>query len=533
MAENIPFYKVGQVGVNLDLPSEELPPQTWSDVLNVRFEDGKILRGNGYAEVFLDQMANPAYWVMPAYAPTQNFWIYSDLENLYLTDGLTHVNVTRVSGGIYNVNDRILWNGGRLSGIPVITDFFDPPQAMLNVGLANNFQDLPNWPANTLCKSIKPYKNFLIALNITKGADNFQNLVKWSHPAAPGTVPETWDETDPTHLAGENELGDEEPGGIQDGLILRDSFIIYKDNATWGMQFIGGNQVFRFYPIFTASGILAPGCVSPIRNGTMHFVATGDDLIIHDGQNITSVIDTRMKRYLRRTLSQFQFDRSFTFPYTLKDEAWFCFPAEDAVFPNMAIVWNWRDDTIAIRNFEDEMSFADTGPVSAGGQVWNLATQIWDTDNEIWDKITFRVHFENILGASPTPNKLFQLDTSQAMNSNGYTTFVERTGIALIGQDRTTGELKADHMMRKICTRIWIKAKGDPFQVQVGSHEENDSVDPPIYAPAQTFTPGVTKYLDFCVDGRYMAVKFFVEDDVGTEFEIEGYNLEIALLGEQ
>lgn len=523
----ISFYKAGQLGIIKDVPPEELPPHAWSDGDNVRFEDGKIVRTPGAQQVFGTPSGAP-YWLMPVHTPTQVFWVYANLTDLFGTDGSTHAELTRAVGGDYGTLERELWNGGMFSGIPVITNGVDVPQYWASPSLSNDFANLANWPSTARCRIIKPYKTFLVAMNVTKSSTQFGNLVKWSAPASPGAVPSSWDETDPTTLAGEVEIGDDTPGVIQDGLVLRDTFIIYKDNAVWGMQFIGGQSVFRFYPIFTTSGILTTHCVKAIRKGTMHIVATGDDIVVHDGQNIDSILDKRWKKFLRNNLSASQFDKSFMVINQAKDEAWFCFSA-GSTWPDMALVWNWTDNTLTSRDLPADTIHMDAGPVQPGGDPWDADSGTWDSDSSVWDLLQYRVHFSNLIGANKTASELQQHDDSTIFTLDGanYTSFVERTGIALTGQDRVSGEFKADYQSRKICTRIWIKATGAPFQVQVGASESTEAS--PVYESAQTFTPGVDRYLDWSANGKFLAVKF--SSTSGGEWQIEGFDLEIEVLG--
>lgn len=107
---------------------------------------------------------------------------------------------------------------------------------------------------------------------------------------------------------------------------------------------------------------------------------------------------------------------------------------------------------------------------------------------------------------------------------------MERTGLALIGQDRITGALKADNEAMKLAHRIWPKATGTPFYVQLGAQELINS--PVVYEPQQLFTPGVDKYLDFLpVNGRFIAIRVDWQGAGATE--LSGYDLPITILGEQ
>ena len=59
-----------------------------------------------------------------------------------------------------------------------------------------------------LCKSMRAFRSFLIALNITTDGVNFPRVVKWSTEAATQTLPTSWNETLSTVDAGEFELAD-------------------------------------------------------------------------------------------------------------------------------------------------------------------------------------------------------------------------------------------------------------------------------------------------------------------------------------
>lgn len=522
---NIPVYKAGALGVNKDIPPEEQNPLEWSDMRGSRMLDGKAVRGFGDTNVFGTHLGTP-FWNMPVQAGSIALWVYADNTKLYATDGGTHADVSRTVGGAYTMDTKNLWHGGTLSQIPIITNGTDKPQMWLSPSLATDFADLTNWPAADRCELIKPFKQFMVAMVVLRGGVTYKHLVKWSHPAVPGAVPASWDETDPTKLAGEVEILDELPGGIRDGLGLRDTFVIYKDNATWGMQFIGGNSVFRFFPIFLQSGILSRHCVSSLNNGASHFVATGDDFVIHDGQNARSVFDKRMKSWIFANLPEALSDYCFTVAKPASKEVWFCFPPASGQYPTMAAVYNWQDDTCVIRDFAAPVSHIDLGPIAASSDPWDADSATWDSDATVWDLALFSPHFLELVGSTPSLTTLTQMDDATSYAA-GY---LERTGLALIGSDRVTGQLKADNEVMKLVSRIWPKATGTPFYVQIGAQEfENSTL---TYEGQQLFTPGVDKYLDFSpVNGRFLAVKYTWQGVGATE--IHGYNIEMEILGNQ
>lgn len=521
---NISLYGVGKVGIIKDIPAHELNPLAWSEGKNIVFRDGKIKRRNGQAQIFGSILTSFPHWLMFAFTPLNSFWMYSSLTRMFATDGATHVDITRASGD-YGTQKEHLWNGGILTGIPVITNNVDVPQAWTPVSLSQDLVDLPNWPATDRARVIKPFKNFLVAMNITRSSVNFPHMVMWSHPADPGAVPVTWNKADPTKLAGEVEIGEELPGVIEDALTLRDTMIIYKTNSIWGMQFIGGNNVFRFYSIMNYSGLLSAHCVASIMEGRAHVFATGDDFLLFDGQNTKSVLDRKWKTYVEQNLEQESAVHAFVISVPGTNEAWFCFATTGVTWPNVAIIWNWREDTLAFRELPTDFTFATTGALSGEGDNWDDDSGTWDSDSEFWDVVRFRANFFGIVGTQLTPNRIIQLDVGQTFAGTNYTSNVQREALSIVGQDRVTGEVKSDPSVRKLVTRVWLKARGAPFEVRVGGQETVD--DAITWLDWQTFTPGIDmKYLDFVINTPLIAIEF--SSSVAGEWTIEGYNIELV-----
>ena len=521
----VPIHNLGSLGVICDTPPEELPPEAWSNVKNMRFQDNKAVKFTGHGAVF-DPPTVPPYWALGVPTNTTFFWLYMGQDKAYAFNAAVHSNITR-AGGDYTGNVDNLWDGGILGGIPVVNNGVDDPQSWSPVDAGQLLVDLPNWPANTQCKAIKPFKNFLIAMNITLNSVNSPHKVKWSHPADPGSVPITWDETDPTKDAGENELSDVQSGIIQDGVQLRDMFLVYKDNSVTGMQFQGGQFIFRFFTIFSQLGILTQRCAVLTPDGARHFVATGDDIVVHDGQTAVSIIDKKLRRSLSNMISTDDFQNSFCVTHTKEDECWFCFPESGSTLPTIAFVWNSLDNTFGFRDLS-EAAFITPGAIeeTVTGNTWNSDGATWDSDMSVWGQRDFDPRLNDLLQCDPTNTKFYQLDNGDQFNGVNINAFLERTGLAIVGRDRQ-GEPKVDIGSRKLVTRIWPKGAGSPFNVRVGAQE---IVGGPItWQVAKTFTPGVDQFLDFTVNGRLLAVSF--ESNTQVNWKLHSYDLEVEVLG--
>lgn len=238
----ISVHNVGTLGVIKDLPPHVMPPEAWSDGRNARFIDGQGAKIAGHTQVFSGSLHGPEF-AMTLQTAAQIFWIYASLNKASVYEGGSHFDITRASGD-YTTADGRDWNGGVLGGIPILNNGANIPQYWPSLNVATRLDNLPNWTVGAICKVMRPFRNFLIALNITESGVQKPHRVRWSSSADPGTVPQTWDPSDPTKDSGEFDLSDVNAGAIVEAFPLRDAFVIYKENSTWAMRFIGGQSIF-------------------------------------------------------------------------------------------------------------------------------------------------------------------------------------------------------------------------------------------------------------------------------------------------
>lgn len=524
LVPHIEIHHAGRHGIIRDMPAHLLPPEAWSDGGNVRFNDDKAIRFKGHEAAF-DPPTIAPYWLLQCPTARDINWLYAGLADVYSYDNGAHTRISK-SAAAYSANAIDMWNGGILGGIPVINNGEDVPQMWNPISSGTNLADLSNWVATEKTRVIRPFKEFLVALNLDKNGTLYPHMVKTSHPALIGAVPSSWDETDTAKDVTEYELTDVDTSPIRDGLALKDVFVIYKGRSTWGMQWIGGQYIFRRFPMFMASGILSTHCVSALPDGMRHFVMTGDDLVVHNGQEARSVVNRFWRQYINNNMDTTNFDRSFTFINSLRTEAWFCFPLTDSTWPNVAVVWNYDTGAIGQRTLADT-SFLAAGVVDdLDNTQWDQDTASWASDDDPWNREEFGPQGRDILAADPTNTKLFQFDKTNQFNGTSFTAFVERQGLALVGQDRE-GNPKVDFERRKLLRRIWPKATGDAISVKVGSQDVLGGTV--TWETAQTFTPGTDEYLDFTTNGKLLAVHFTSAAD--GHWELHGYDVDIELLG--
>ena len=508
----------GQVGVNADLSSHELPPNAWTDALNVRFLDGMAWQFYGHGEVYAGAPVVPLH-ILPVNVAGARYWLYASAGKIYAVTGngasVVHTDLTRSSGGDY-AGAANKWTSTLLSGIPVLNpgNTVDVPQRW-NLSLASKFAPLDNWPANTYCKSLRSFKNFLIALGVTKSGTSYPYMVKWSHPADPGSVPISWDQTDPTKDAGETDLA-EGFDPIVDGLQLRDSFIIYKEGSTWAMTYTGGAYVFSFKKVLGTSGLLTRNSVVEVDG--LHFCLTGSDVIIHDGQQATSVLDKQTRRKLFQSIDAQNYDKCFVFKNPFLNEVFVCYPEIGSTIPNKAMAWNYKDKTVSFREIPN-LNHAACGPVEVGlAQPWDGDSSPWNSDITLWNSPEFTPDLVRVMMAS-NDQKLFLLDSSTTFNGTIPTAYVERRGLSF-------GAPENIKLVRGVRPRIKGN-DGETVMVKVGS--ANDPYDDPTFSPAIPFVIGSTVACDCFVSGRYLALR--VESGTAYQWRLDSYDVDVETTG--
>lgn len=523
----VPVDNVGDVGIVADWRDRELPPNAWTAGRNVGFLDHKVQRGRGSKRIY-DPPSVAPYWlhytIDSGRAPAL---VYAGLEAVYAVLGGAHYDITR-SGGAYTGGESDRWNGGDFAGISILNNGVDVPQRWAPISAATLLEDLDNWPADWRAKVVRPFKNFLIAMDLTDTGTRYPQRIVFSHPADPGAVPSSWDLTDPTKDVRSRDLIDAKGGAIIDGVPLGDVFVVYKESSTHGATFIGGVQKWKTAPIFESGGALALKCAVAFDDNSKHFVATGEDVIVHAGQQGSrqSVISKKQKRWLQANISTSQYQRSFCIDDQKNNSCWFCFPLEGSDWPNLAMVFNWEDGQISFRDLPQVSSIVPALVTETTGPAWSGLMGTWADQTQLWDTFTTKPFLRQLVGAVPSLTQLRQLDSTNQDDGANFAAYVERSGLDVMGIDRY-GHLMRSQQQRKLVKGVWPRASGAPFQVQIGSQDQLDGTI--TWSTAKTFTPGVDEKVDFAVEAKLWGIRFLSTGD--GYWELDGYDVDVEPLG--
>lgn len=507
---------VGAIGVNRDLSAAELPMNAWTDAANMRFLDGMAMPFYGQGEVYSSPAFVPQY-VMPCSVAGARYWIYATATKTFavsITGGVAvHTDITHATprAGVVNA-----WTGCVFGGIPILNTGDTSKVPMYwDQNLTHKFVDLTGWPAGVYCKALRSYKQFLIALGMTKAGVSLPYMVKWSSPAVPGAIPSTWNEADATNDAGETDLA-EGQDIIIDGMPLRDSFMIYKEASVWRQDFIGGQYVFRFSKVLGTSGAMNANCIAELDG--FHLVLTGSDVIVHDGQSATSVLDKQTRRYLFQNIDVDGADLCFVFKNPFFNEVFVCFPTIGSTSCDRAMVWNFKDRTVSFRDMPN-LNHAAFGPVDNGlAGTWSSDSAPWQSDLSAWGGPDFVPSTARTIMASAN-QKLYMMDSSASFDGVIPNAYMERRGLHFGAPERIK-------LVKSVRPRI-TGAVGETVNIQIGA--SNDPYADPVYGPTMAHVIGTTVNNDCMVAGRYIAVRF----STGTayQFRLDSYDLDVEDVG--
>lgn len=506
----------GAAGVFKDLSVHELPLGAWTDASNARFLDGYVSPFLGHGQVYNSPAFAPQY-LMPVNVAGARYWLYATAAKQYVVTNsggvTTHTDITHVTARAGVVNQ---WSGFVFGGIPVLNvgDVAKVPMYW-DQNLTHKFLDLPAWPAGVYAKALRQYKNFIVALGLTKAGVSYPFMIKWSSPAVPGALPTTWNEADATNDAGEFDIAEgQDP--IVDGLGLKSSFIVYKESSTYAIDYVGGAFIFNARKVFGMSGLLNMGCA--VEFDSFHFAVTGSDIVIHDGYNATSVLDKKARRFFFQNIDVAARSRVFCFKNPFLNEIFVAYPSIGATVCDRALVYNYVDKTVSFRTLPNVNH-------AAYGAVDNTLGGTFDQDNDPVDSDltafngpdftpdTTRV----MMGSADT--KLFLLDASASFDGVLPAAFVERRGLSLDAPERI-----------KLVTGIRPRITGNvgsTVTVKVGYAD--DPYADPVYT-TMTHTIGSTLKCDCFVSGRYIAVWF--GSGTAYQWRLDSYDLFVEDGGE-
>jgi len=351
--------------------------------------------------------------------------------------------------------------------------------------------------ADKSCSVMRTFKNMIFALGLTGVNEVIPHGYRWSHPADANSLPFTWDESDPSAIAGKGQLSGD-LGKIYDGLSLRDSFLIYSERGITSLDFIGGEFIFRSRIVTEAIGILGTNCVVSAEN--YHLFMSDGDIYKTNGTTFKSILAGKvLVRYLR-DINHAAVDKCYAVSNPSAFEAWFCIPTKSSDTPDVAYVYNWREDNWSVRSLPISNKFASYGRHIHSGGTWDSQTLSWDDAGNIW-RAEHTSPVDNVIVAvSDSNSSIAVLDTLSGDDIVREESFIGRSNL----------DISAKGDISSIVT-IYPSIKTNvPVDIQFGTQAYIDA--PIIWKPAVTFQPSQRK-LDIRLSSELIAWRISSNED--------------------
>lgn len=528
----VPLRGVGEVGILPDLNPQDTPLSAWTDARNMRFSESSISRYSVFKKAAADYTyAKTPVGVLNGYANGEGYLVtvFTDGTMQELNNAtISNVSPTGASGGADQITTCTL------GGVTYVNVPSFGPVYRENPG-DGAFVRVPGWSLSDRCQSLRSYKDFLIAINVSiSGVDN-GGMIKWSNAAQYGAPPSDWSVTSSSSLAGETVVNDLR-GWLVDGFAMADSFIVYGLNQTFRMDYIGAPFIFRVTKLFDDQGAMARNCVVEVDN--RHYVFGKTDIYVHDGVSKQSIATSRVSKTIFEDLDYGNIDRCFTYHDRTNNEIAFCYPSIDDKCPwpihpvmgcNKAAIYNYKFDTWTFVDLPSLVGGTDVILTSVSD--WNDFTT-WSDVPQTWASFTSSKPSSLLLASAGNPS------TSKAAQAYFLDNLFRGRLPNTIDNDvfwdafaemkfKDLDEIGANIYGRKIVTRIVpqyrIWQSGDSMTMQIGqSRTPSGDIQ---WGPEKVFNGYTQDKYDSRINGRYLSLR--IEVPAGKYAEFSGYDVNI------
>jgi hypothetical protein len=358
-----PVEQLGRGGLNTDLPPMVVPPNTFTDLLNVRFDDESVQTTTG-------ETTYKVVSITPDYGihwrrPDQGYNIFAKNGNIVRVDSAGNTSSMFSSAdSVYTNSDwqGTLFNGGYAI---VVNNGTSTPIYCLygSVTAGSSFQPLPGWNyisgLTVTAKVVRSLNYSLVAANLTLvqgGTTTYApSTIRVSVQAATGNIPTVWQPGLTTDTADEFELNSTSP--ILDMAELRGNMFVYSSDS---ISILSIGAVSRVSPYSKSYGILNTDCVIEVDG--KHFVVDRNDIYAHNGSGaIESLADFRIKKYFFSNLNKNAINKVHLIKNSFYKEIWINYPKGSSTVCNEALVYNYKNNTWSKRTLAS-VTYSFTGP---------------------------------------------------------------------------------------------------------------------------------------------------------------------------
>ena len=411
MKKFIKIDNVGEVGYisAQDKKDYELPPNAWSNVTNIRFDNksamstasGKCVTKPTY------NSADPDYYseAIGVNRASGKFWMIFGNNDIKTIKPAESCDTPPTENVVYTTTNTVypsdIWMVDIIYGNVIATNGKDiPVYHDSSYDNTQNMQNLPGWEtyfgASSWCKAITSYKGFIIVGNIFSN-DHSPTRIAWSDSfqdisGTGGQIPTEWDPAATNSLAGSIWL----PTGVGEIIAmkrLRDDVIIYCTNGIYRMSYVGGDKIFEVREIFNDTGLYGPHCVATYDG--YHVFLSNNDIFHFDGQQLNTIADSHVRSLIYGSINKDLANRIEVTAVHDKSEIAFSYPANSitTVGVDTMLIWNWNEGTWSKRELEKpynenrntyttiirELFIIDQETNNINALTWDEVTDTWDS----------------------------------------------------------------------------------------------------------------------------------------------------------
>jgi hypothetical protein len=533
---NIPVRNLGGSGIISDVNPYDLAPNAFSAGVNVRFENGNVTRAPIFRNVH--DLVTPTLNIGHMLAlpdisggPEALVLVASDYSKFLSVTGATEVDVTPTV--ITTGDTEQPFTSCFLGNVAYVNRRQNVPFSKTVAD--TRFQPLANWDASWRCGVLRPFKDTLIALNVTKGGVEFPSMVKWSDFTQFGSVPPSWDATSPTNNAGENILN-EMVGPIIDGLALRDSFYIYGAREVWAVNYIGGTFIYDFRKRFNDRGAINTNCVVEVDG--LHYVFDNNDIYVHDGASPRSIIHGLNKDFVFGSIKPENKHLFFVEYDTNLNELHFNYVADDRLVGfrdvtkgcNRAAVFNVRSGVWTFYDLPN-VTGSTSAELTAGLTYEDMSTLTYPdyAGTYIGEDAVGQKHLLYVGNRDTTvgltKSRIYGLDLASGGRLSApiepeslKPALIERIGIDM---DDMGSPLTAYKSLLGFYPQIGIDGEVNTVSFQFGATDTTGIQ--PLWTTPQIFNPVSQNKIDVRIAGRYLAYRL-IQTGL-SDFSLSGFDV--------
>ena len=496
-----------------DVPAHETGPEFFTLMTNVINRSGFTQRVPGSRSVYDTALGVAApgqlmHAINAEFSGT-NYWVlFEDDGTAWSIEG---ANATQIDGTLLAaVTDPHAFSSTLLNGVVVASNGSDEPVFWAGSG---NFATLTDWTASESCQFITAFQYHLFALNISGPGGTFPHLLRWSHAAEPGTIPNSW--TPGANQAGNVELADSGPGGLVCAYPLGNSLMIYSTTAMYQARYVEGDNIFNFRKLKANSGALTRRsvCTCEVGGREQHLVVSDGDIVLTDGSNRRSIGEARVKDWLFNQLDQVNYPNLFCTYNRAQSEVIIGFPSNGNEFCDTALVYNTALDSFGIRDL-DQVVHAPVGFVNdtTESNTWADRTETWANTMGAWGSSTVSSARDSLIFIRT--DEMHQQDVIDAETVNAY--------LGKYSMDF------GDPARVKFLRRIHVQAAPGYGQLFVRAGSQMEPNDTITWCPEMPITDP-EQIVNCFSQGRYISVE--IRSAGSDVWKLTGLELELELRG--